>query len=126
MIRWLRPEYQAPETIEAEPQQTVLDVIAQEEPIVEPVEQQQWPSQPKEQLAAIRDLLRTSSGEWTVKQLAAQFKGRITQKKLEAITANLERLEWFGLAFVKRLQRSIARTENDLTYWQFTESAQAA
>ncbi len=96
LIRWLRPEYKAPE--QAQPVQTTLDGIGTEtETIVEPVEQRKWPTQPKAQLAAIRDLLRTSSGEWTVPQIAAQFTGKNTQKKLTAITENLERLEWFGL-----------------------------
>lgn len=62
------------------------------------------------QVAAIRDLLRTSSGEWTVKQIAAQFKGRNTQKKLDEIAQNLERLEWFGVV--------IPREEEEILYWQ--------
>jgi hypothetical protein len=89
-----------------------------EEPVVEPVEQQKLPTQPKEQLAAIRDLLRTQSGEWTVKQIAAQFTGRTTQNKLAAITENLERLEWFGIV--------IPATRVGITYWQFAESTKAA
>ena len=65
LIRWLRPEYQAPE--QAQPVQATLEGIGTEtEAIVEPVEQRKWPTQPKAQLAAIRGLLRTSSGEWTV------------------------------------------------------------
>ena len=100
LIRWLRPDYQNPgqapnEIVETQP--TLEGIITQEEPIIEPVEQQKWPAKPKDQLAAIRDLLRTTPGEWTAKQIAAQFKGSITKKKLDAITENLERLEWFGL-----------------------------
>ena len=62
LIRWLRPEYQAPN--QAKPTQTVLEGISEAEAeVISPVEQQKWPTQPKAQLAAIRDLLRTSSGE---------------------------------------------------------------
>lgn len=110
LIRWLRPEYQAPDAVQ--PVQTELAGIAPKtEPVVEPVEQQKWPTKPKDQLAAIRDLLRGSTGQWTVKQIAAQFKGRVTEKKLAAIADNLERLEWFGLV--------VSNPEADLTYWQF-------
>jgi len=117
-IRWLRPEYQAPE--QAQTVQVVIDGISEEETVVEPAEQQKWPTQPREQLAAIRDLLRSSSGEWTVAQIAAQFTGKNTKKKLDAITENLERLEWFGVV--------IPETRNDVTYWHFTDlsSRQAA
>jgi hypothetical protein len=117
LIRWLRPEYQAPD--QAKPTQTTLEGIAtEEETVIEPVEQQKWPTQPKTQLAAIRDLLRTSSGEWTVAQIASQFTGRNTQKKLDAIIENLERLEWFGLL--------IRREESGISYWQYTEVQQTA
>ncbi|MBE9140131.1 hypothetical protein IQ254_23525, partial [Nodosilinea sp. LEGE 07088] len=75
-------------------------------------------TQPKAQLAAIRDLLRTTPGDWTTKQIAAQFKGRITQSKLAAIAENLERLEWFGLV--------IPETRDGLTYWHFANTATAA
>jgi hypothetical protein len=80
LICWLRPEYQAPDR--ANPTQTTLEGVGVEEEtaIVAPVEQQKWPTQPKAQLAAIRDLLRTSSGEWTALQIAGQFTGRNTQK----------------------------------------------
>ena len=116
LIRWLRPDYQAPE--ETQPQQVTLEVLPTEEPIVEPVEQQKWPKKPKEQLAAIRDLLRTTPGEWSAKQIAAQFKGNITQKKLEAITENIERLEWFGLI--------IRDDASETPRWHYAEPTQVA
>jgi len=117
LIRWLRPEYQAPNEVQTT-QTTLEGVIEPEEAIVEPVEQQKWPTQPKEQLAAIRDLLRTTPGEWTVAQISAQFTGKNTKKKLDAITENLERLEWFGMV--------IAEERNGLTHWHFAEGAIAA
>jgi hypothetical protein len=111
-IRWLRPEYQAPEQVQAT-QTTLAGIGDPAETAVTPVEQQKWPSQPKDQLAAIRDLLRSSSGAWTVVQIANQFTGKNTQKKLEAIAENLDRLEWFGLL--------VKREESGITYWQYAE-----
>jgi hypothetical protein len=73
---------------------------------------------PKAQLAAIRDLLLTTPGEWSTKQIVAQFKGNITQKKLEAITENLGRLEWFGLI--------IREDKGPIPHWHYAESTQAA
>ena len=121
-IRWLRPDYQAPDTVGAQHaaplQGTLPGTETAETPIIAPVEQQPWPTQPKAQLAAIRDLLRTSTGQWTVPQIAAQFTGKNTKKKLDAIAANLERLEWFGFV--------IAATDSGPTTWHYTELAKAA
>jgi hypothetical protein len=117
LIRWLRPEYQAPDEVQTT-QTTLEGVVVPEESVVEPVEQQKWPSQPKEQLAAIRDLLCTTPGEWTAKQIAAQFKGRITPKKLKDISDNLERMEFFS--------QVIAEERDGITYWHYAESTKAA
>jgi hypothetical protein len=68
------------------------------------------------QMAAIRDLLLSSSGEWTIEQVAAQFNGAQQQKK--AIFENLERLEWFGIL--------ISREEGGVTRWQFAQIQQVA
>jgi very-short-patch-repair endonuclease len=117
LIRWLRPEYQAPD--QSNPTQTTLEGtgIEEETASVAPVEQQKWPTQPKAQLAAIRDLLRTHSSEWTAVQIASQFTGRNTQKKLDDIRANCDRLEWFGLL--------IRREEDGVAYWQYAELQQS-
>jgi hypothetical protein len=117
LIRWLRPEYQNPNQTTAT-QTEITDTSEIDETIVTPVEQQKWPIAAKDQLAAIRDLLRTSSGEWTALQIANQFTGKNTQKKLNAIGENLDRLEWFGLL--------IHREEAGITYWQYAELQQTA
>jgi hypothetical protein len=116
-IRWLRPEYQAPEQIQST-QIALTGIDVEPETVITPVEQQKWPTLPKAQLAAIRDLLRTSSGEWTVAQIANQFTGKNTQKKLDAIAENLDRLQWFGVA--------IDREDTGITYWQYAELQQTA
>jgi hypothetical protein len=117
LIRWLRPEYQNPNQTTTT-QTEIIDSSEIDETIVTPVEQQKWPTAAKAQLAAIRDLLRTSSGEWTVLQIAKQFTGNNTSKKLDAISENLDRLEWFGLL--------IHREEAGITYWQYAELQQTA
>jgi hypothetical protein len=113
-IRWLRPEYQAPDEVGR--QQVIAGVIEPEEVTVAPVAQKTLPKKPKDQLAAIRDLLLSSGGEWTVEQVAAQFNGAQRQKK--AIAENLERLEWFGIL--------ISREEEGITRWQFAQRQQVA
>jgi len=95
-IRWLRPDYQAPATQTT--QTAIANLIDSPEPIAPAAEPQPWPTQPKAQLAAIRDLLRSNPGNWSIEQIAAQFKGKITDKRRQTIRENLDRLEWFGLA----------------------------
>jgi hypothetical protein len=99
-------------------QTTLTGISDTAEVVIAPVEQQKWPTQPKDQLAAIRDLLRSSSGAWTVVQIANQFTGKNTQKKLDAIGENLDRLEWFGLL--------VKRDESGISYWQYAELQQTA
>ncbi|MEQ8956784.1 MAG: class I SAM-dependent DNA methyltransferase, partial [Coleofasciculus sp. C2-GNP5-27] len=110
LIRWLRPEYQAPDEVRT--QQVIPGIIETETVTVTPAVQKPLPKKPKDQLAAIRDLLVSNSGEWTVEQIAAQFKGGQRQKK--AIAENLERLEWFGVL--------ISRKDGNITRWQFAQT----
>ncbi|QSX70539.1 MAG: hypothetical protein EZY12_06020 [Dolichospermum sp. DET69] len=76
-----------------------------------PSEQKTFPKEPKDQLATIRDLLRTNNNEWTVEQIAAQFKNGGRYKN--AIADNLERLEWFGIL--------ICRETGETKHWQYVE-----
>jgi hypothetical protein len=95
IIRWLRPDYQAP--TETPTQQTLQGITPTEtEPTtIAPVEQQKLPKAFKDQLAAVRDLLRTQGGEWTIEQITAQFKGATRQK--QTILTCLESLEALGI-----------------------------
>lgn len=108
IIRWLRPEYQAPNEVT---QQLLTEVMETEETVIIPTEQKTFPKQPKDQLAIIRDLLRTNTNEWTVEQIAAQFKNGGKYKN--TITENLERLEWFGILMCREIGKS--------KYWQYVE-----
>jgi len=58
---------------------------------------------------------RVEQQEWTVAPIAAQFTGKDTKKKLDAITENLERLEWFGVV--------ISETRDGVLHWHYAESA---
>ncbi len=115
LVRWLRPDYQAPGEVQV--QQTLTGVMEPETVAIEPAEQKTWSKQPKEQLAAIQELLSTSQGEWTVEQIAAQFKGGSRAKK--AIKENLERLEFFGYVICRTDEVSVTR-------WQFVELQKTA
>ncbi|MBE9057305.1 class I SAM-dependent DNA methyltransferase [Sphaerospermopsis sp. LEGE 08334] len=108
IIRWLRPEYQAPKEVT---QQVLTEVMETEETVIIPSEQKTFPKEPKEQLATIRDLLRTNNNEWTIEQIAAQFKNGGKYKN--AIAENVERLEWFGIL--------ICRETGATKRWQYVE-----
>jgi hypothetical protein len=59
LIRWLRPEYQAPDRVST---QKVIEGVGVEQEIEETIaqpEQQKFPTKLKDQLATIRDLLRS-------------------------------------------------------------------
>lgn len=51
-------------------------------------------------------------------QTIAQFKGKITKKRLDVVAENCDRLEWFGLV--------IAQPKDGITYWHYAEATQAA
>jgi hypothetical protein len=113
-IRWLRPEYQAPNEVRT---QTIIEGVGESEEIaIAPAEVKTFPKQPKDQLAAIRDLLRTSNNPWTIAQIAAQFKNGGRYKN--AISENLERLEWFGIL--------LCHQDGQIKYWQHIETQQAS
>lgn len=95
LIRWLRPEYQAPDQINTQKVIEGVDVVEETETIAPP-EQQKFPSKLKDQLATIRDLLRTQGGEWTVPQISAQFKNNNT-KQQTTIQNCLDILEDLGV-----------------------------
>ncbi|NJN62616.1 MAG: hypothetical protein HC795_14860, partial [Coleofasciculaceae cyanobacterium RL_1_1] len=92
LIRWLRPDYQAPS--QTTNQTTIDGIDTNDETAIAPPEQQKWPNNFKDQLAIVRDLLRTQGSEWTETQISAQFKGK---KQPGAIGQVLDILENLGL-----------------------------
>jgi len=115
LIRWLRPDYQAPGEIQT---QQVIEGIAEVEveSAIAPVEQQKLPKAFKDQLAAVRDLLRTQGGEWTIDQIAAQFKSASRQK--QTILTCLESLEALGI--------TAKHSEDSSDHWYLAELQQAS
>ncbi|KZL50277.1 type II restriction endonuclease subunit M [Nodularia spumigena CENA596] len=109
LIRWLRPEYQAPHEVNL--QEPIPGMTTTAETTITPIEQKPFPKKAKEQLAAIRDLLRTSGGEWTLEQVMKQFK--VTQRQKQVINNHLESLEWFNIL--------VSSNENGVTRWHYAE-----
>lgn len=95
LIRWLRPEYQNPggPSIEAT-QEALLDEPA---PITAPkaADKLDWPKTVPQQIGAVRGALSgTSMG---LEELALQFKGRRTKKRLRDLETAVQSLEAMGL-----------------------------
>ncbi|MFM2431964.1 MAG: hypothetical protein RLZZ511_3177 [Cyanobacteriota bacterium] len=117
-IRWLRPDYQNPNAT-PQPQTSqgeLAGIIPTETPIPTSATQQKWPKDFKDQIAAIRDLLRTQGGEWNVDAIAAQFKNATRSKA--KIQDAIDALETLGLV--------TQHTENHKTTWYFTDHQKTA
>jgi hypothetical protein len=105
LIRWLRPEYQAPQSAAAAPQRLVEEELepapAAEAPVpaVALPKPGPWPTERRAQFQALRDLLLSSPRLWRLEDLAACFKSRGRYR--DSIQAHLEVLEDLGL--VERL-----------------------
>jgi hypothetical protein len=115
-IRWLRPEYQAPDQVGVQQAIEGVGEIAEEAIVILPTEQQLFPKNLKDQLAAIRDLLRTQGGEWTAAQVTAHFKG--ANRKTQTILDCLESLEDLGIL--------LSHTENSVKCWYLVELQKAS
>ncbi|NLH51097.1 MAG: class I SAM-dependent DNA methyltransferase [Myxococcales bacterium] len=74
IVRWLRPDFQNPtgKTAAVQPQ---LDGLSVPEKVATPTGPQPWPKSVPDQLKAIRDLLASRPGSWSVDDVAAAFKG---------------------------------------------------
>ncbi len=95
-VRWLRPEYQAPETVApvAKPMLEEEGTLASEAkgPSREP---QPWPKDLKDQLGALRAVLTSSARLWTLESVAQAFKSRGRYR--ESIAAHLDLLTDLGM-----------------------------
>lgn len=109
LIRWLRPEYQAPHEVNT--QVAIAGITTIPETTITPAQQKPFPKKSKEQLAAIRDLLRTNGGEWTLEQIIKQFK--LTQGQKQVIGDHLESLEWFNIL--------VSSHDHGVTRWRYVE-----
>ncbi|NJN30718.1 MAG: hypothetical protein HC824_10045 [Synechococcales cyanobacterium RM1_1_8] len=100
-IRWLRPDYQNPGQTSNAAQTETPAIPGMEIPKAQksiaptPAKKQKWPQDFKDQLAAIRDLLRTQGGEWNLVEISKAFTGAArSQTKIQTA---LEALETLGL-----------------------------
>ncbi len=95
-VRWLRPDYQAPETV-----QPVAARIIDLEPEVEtPVaatsmEARPWPKDLKAQLAALREVMLSTGNLWSLEAVAQAFKSRGRYR--DSIAAHLDLLTDLGM-----------------------------
>jgi hypothetical protein len=99
LIRWLRPDYQAPGA--AQPQQTRLIEADEAETAAETAataEKQAWPTSMAGQARAVRAALATLGGPVTPKQVAATFAGTQTLRRIAQAAALLETLAALGQA----------------------------
>lgn len=98
LIRWLRPEYQSPQTVQGVATPMIEEEIertADYESTVQNVPPVPWPSERRAQFQALRDLLLGSARLWSLEDLAKAFKSRGRYR--ESIQAHLGVLEDLGL-----------------------------
>jgi hypothetical protein len=89
-VRWLRPEYQAPEEV-AQQSEMDLDIdLPDDADVLEPMS---WPSELKERAQAIRLVMEQSTGPLTVEKVAQHFH-RARRKDVRGL---LETLDALGL-----------------------------
>ena len=96
VVRWLRPEYQAPPSVqpfakpifEPEPEEVEASVVAT-------IGTQPWPRDLKEQLAALRTLVLGSARLWTLEEIGDAFKSRGRYR--EGISSHLDLLTDLGV-----------------------------
>ena len=93
-VRWLRPEYQAPDA-----EGTQID-LAVEKPKAAKKERAAipWPDSLPAQMHAVQRLLTESDAPLDAESAARAFKGRTTKKRREAVGEILETLKELGLA----------------------------
>ena len=91
-VRWLRPEFQAPDEVKAADEQiTLVEEVKPE--VIEAIERAPWPKGAAAQLAAVRDLLAANEGTWTVETVASRF----THAHRATVERHLVTLEVLGL-----------------------------
>lgn len=77
-IRWLRPEFQAPDA-QAAPQQTEMESSTDSPEVVAAaasITTHTWPKDPIQQVRAVAELLQSSPTPLSLEEVQARFKGR--------------------------------------------------
>jgi hypothetical protein len=94
-IRWLRPEYQAPDEVQHR-QPALMEMTDSTKETVTSAEKQLYPDTLKDCATAIRALLAAFTSPVSVEDVAAGFKGRRTQKRINDIAEILDMLLALG------------------------------
>jgi hypothetical protein len=94
-VRWLRPEYQAPEEMET---QAALDLDVEISTEGEVAQSLAWPSELKERAQAIRTVMDASEEPLTVEEVAQHFH----RARRDDVRGILETLSGLGLLDKKR------------------------
>jgi hypothetical protein len=107
MIRWLRPDYQAPAEVMKQAPLLAIEpeAEAEVEVKVKPLEKQPWPKSMAEQAQAVRAALAALDGPATAKQVAAVFTGARGAR----VTELLETLASLGQAREVGEERFVAQ-----------------
>ncbi len=94
-VRWLRPEYQAPDEVQHQ-QATLMDVGVKSDTPSAPLEKENWPTALKDRATAVRSVLALFDNPGGEIEVASGFKGRRTKKRLDQIGEILEMLLALG------------------------------
>lgn len=97
-VRWLRPEYQAPNEAQQGVQGKLLEDDAETVAVSAAVAKQAWPDTLPAQAAALRDLLASLDQSVELNTLAAAFQGKVTPKRKADIQRLLETMAALGQA----------------------------
>ena len=95
LVRWLRPEYQAPD--EAPATQATLTLNDDAPPVAVLTETRKWPKTLPEQLTALRELLASTEATLEIPAIAKAFKLRLTPKREKELEGLLGSLVALGL-----------------------------
>lgn len=111
LIRWLRPDYQAPQTVPPK-QGTFLEQEEAQGPHPLEVggpstEKQDWPKALKDRATAVRAALASFARPVDVADIAGNFNGPRTQKRLEEVGDILDMLTALGQAGVQEGKYSL-------------------
>ncbi len=98
-VRWLRPEYQNPQgSKQAAGKQAALPVDTVDPSTAPTPSTRAWPNELPAQAAALTAVLEESEALCTVKELAAHFEGRTSEKRLREMEQLLATLAAVGRA----------------------------
>ncbi|MFP4421527.1 MAG: class I SAM-dependent DNA methyltransferase [Desulfococcaceae bacterium] len=99
-VRWLRPEYQAPDALQ--PEQTKMpepETAPDAAPV--PIEKQTWPKELRDRVEVVRSVLSAAAEPVAIPDVAAAFNGRRTQKRLGEIREILDMLAGMSMVQVE-------------------------